>query len=354
MGDSMTSLLVPVGFLLMNIVILLIWWIVRRERQRISQIEEKVDTVGRIIMDIQYQQKRHAEQMGQFHGDHVMAEEVANSSLRKIPETMTEESEETELDNELDNEVEELNQVEEPRPRIEHLQPVEPVEPVESVEPVEHVPMKHMGRSQQDMNNDEHKDDVSEYGSELDSLTDDENVQIHNQNDAHEKISVSDVESLAESLAESVEESVAEEDNSHVNEPAPEIKTIHFESSQPNQSSQENSFQGLFELGEHKQERPQLDIQDSQDNETTQPHELDEERYKQLSKLTVKELRKLATEKGIRNVDKLKKKTLVIQLSVIPAQNHEHPDQSNQQQGEQPEGEGEGEREGEEEINELD
>lgn len=315
MGDSMTSLLVPVGFLLMNIVILLIWWIVRRERQRISQMEEKIDTVGRIVMDIQYQQKRHAEQMGQFHGDHVMAEEVANSSLRKIPETMTEESEESE--DEIDNEVEELNQLEESRPRIEHI------ESIESVAPDTHVGVNHTDSPHQDMNHNDHDD--SDYGSELDSLTDDENVQIHNQNDAHDKISVSDVESLAE------------DDGNDDKESTPEVKTIRLH--EVSQASNESTpFQGVFELGEQEQEKPQIEIQESneqhdshQEQDETQHHELDEERYKQLSKLTVKELRKLATDKGIRHVEKLKKKTLVIQLSVIPSPQDETNENDNKE-----------------------
>lgn len=299
MGDSMTSLLVPIGFLLMNIVILLIWWIVRRERERISQLEEKINTVGRIVMDIQYQQKRQTERMGQFHGDHVMAEEVANSSSQNIPDTMTENTEE------------ELEDIEEIRPRIEEIEPN-----LMKSKDVSQNSVKEKydedNEDKDDEHDDEHDDD-SDYGSELDSLTDEENVHIHNQNDAHEKISVSDVESLAEDEVHDDKEST------------PEVKTIRLhEVSQ--ESNESTPFQGMFELGEQEQEKSQIEIQESneqheshQEQDETQHHELDEEQYKQLSKMTVKELRKLATEKGIRHVEKLKKKTLVIQLSVIPS-----------------------------------
>lgn len=305
----MTSLLVPVGFLLMNIVILLIWWIVRRERQRISQIEEKVDTVGRIIMDIQQQQKRQMQQMGQFHGDHVMAQEVygndvskgnISSSTQNIPETLTEATYDDSEDDEQDDEQDVSGNTQQNQSHIELIEPVA-------------MNILDIDISQQDSKKDINNDEDSEYGSELDSLTDDENVQIHNQNDAHDKISVSDMESLAESLDE-------ETHKQHT----PDTKTIRLYNVH-DISSQSTSFQGVFELGE--QEKPQVDIQDSHlentlqtQNESTEHHEIDEEIYKKFSKLTVKELRKLATEAGIPHVDKLKKKSLVIQLSIIPTQ----------------------------------
>lgn len=292
MGDSMTSLLIPIGFLLMNIVILLIWWIVRHERSRITQIEDKVDTVARIIMEIQISQKRRNEELGQFHGEHVMAEEVSRqNNQHEIPERMTEVSDEgSENLEDLEENNQETHEIH--QPRVVH-------------EIHEHITI--------DVSENKHEiqDDDSDYGSELDSLTDDEDVQIHNQNDAHDKISVSDVESLDEH-----------------NEP--EMKTINLHDI--SQSSKEVTYQGMFELGEvHELNESQQDNED----ESPPKHELDEEQYKHFSKMTVKELRKLATDKGFHHVDKLKKKTLVIQLSTKPIENAEENMDTKENNGEE-------------------
>jgi len=282
MGDSMTSLLIPIGFLLMNVVILLIWWIVRRERSRITQIEQKVDTVAGILMDIQAKQQ--IEQQRNY-----QEQQVDNvSRVNQIPERTTEVSEEDSVHSEESVE----NRIQEEQEVNEHV--------IMDVNENEH------DDEHENEHDDEHEnehDDDTDYGSELDSLTDNEEIEIQNQNDAHDKISVSDVESLHEPMEETTDEH--------------NVKTINLhDNSQLKEVGLQNTYQGMFELGENEEQHDTQ--QENEDDEPIQKRELDEEQFKQLSKLTVKELRKLATEKGIHHVDKLKKKTLVIQLSTKP------------------------------------
>jgi len=136
----------------------------------------------------------------------------------------------------------------------------------------------------------------------LDSLTDEDEVNVGDGNHDVERIEVSDIEDI-QSVSHDLENTSSQHTTSVSNgteptEPTEQVKTINLE--EPHLEQNENSKHSLAQIEQCV---------------------VDEELQKQYNKMTVKELRKIGEEKEIEQVDKMKKKTIVDLLSRVPVHN---------------------------------
>lgn len=358
--DSMSSILPILAFLLVNVVLMLMWWIIRTERKQRQDLEHDMSIMKNVMRDMQTQfiqshqqsqqsqQSRGDSQGGSqgvaqdnndnnnkyptFHGENVMAQELPESyeSYDAYPSGIVHgEPQGTPIHQDIqelpvDQEDQEVND-----------------EPEESDESD--------GEDEDDAEDGE--DEHSDYGSEVDSLTDAEHghrSSHYKELTAEEKISVSDIESYQlhasdneadeADEADEGEEAQAQEAQEAPQQAPDHLERISISGSSPVPSRDQVSSEVVEVAQSPKQhpEHPELhdhtgidlvnddeeeDKQERQEGQETQEHshefetEVDQDAYKLYSKMTVKELKELAKERGFENVDRLKKRTLIMALS---------------------------------------
>lgn len=299
MGDTFSSLLIPIGFLLVNIVALLLWWIVRQERARVNELENKVD----MIYQLAQEQQRQLSGIYQREQQNIQQQRPMYQGTQVVAEEMSDIQEQEEEDDDSSSESNSVHDVVQPREMLN----IEQMEEVHAMSQHNHENHENQqggdeGDDEQDemFDDEEDENDNDDCGTELDSLSDNEDVQIYNQNQeyAHDRISVSDIEDM---------------DNHHDEEDIGNVETLQENAQQQAQQSQQTTTDDVKTIlieSEEIHDEPQ----EPQDHDDISM-KVDQDSFKKYNKMGVKELRAIAQEKNLPNFDKLKKKALVMMLS---------------------------------------
>lgn len=255
------------------------WWIQRNERRKTLELEQRVSMLTQVVQDtaqnvntIIERSERNTLNQGVQQGG--QSSQNVQQSTQGTQVSLEDIINETETD-----------QVEQPLMQTQSVDRAIINEETEDEE----------------TDNELEQDDSSDDGnySELDSLTDEDEVNDGDGNHDVERIEVSDIEDI-QSVSHDLENTSSQLTTSVSNdtEPTEQVKTINLETPQLEQT--ENSKHSLVQIEQCV---------------------VDEELQKQYNKMTVKELRKIGEEKEIEQVDKMKKKTIVDLLSRVPIHN---------------------------------
>lgn len=289
LGDHSSNYMF-LGFFIILIIFLLFWWIQRNERRKTLELEQRVSMLTQLVQDTAQNVNKIIER-GERNPLNQGVQQEGQSSQNVQQSTQGTQVSHEDIINETDL----------------FKQPSTSTPKVPKVDRVGY--HKEIGtciflkdENEQVEEQEHEQDDSSDDGnySELDSLTDEDEVNAGDGDHDVERIEVSDIEDIQSVTQENVSSQFVPS-ASDDKEPVDEVKTINLEGSE-----QQN---------EVSQPEPQQPT-------NVERYVVDEELQKQYNKMTVKELRKIGEEKEIEQVDKMKKKTIVDVLSRVLVDNH--------------------------------